>query len=147
MHISIYALLQFRQSVVSDWNAKCIELAIPCTSGFLLAPTLGNVMQIRDWTLCGLPPDQYSIENAIIVKNVNRFPLMIDPQGARALILSFFLRFSSPTHRFLPFSLSRLDAVFIYLTEHKLDEEPLNILHFSFYNSLSFQFYFYVGKN
>lgn len=78
---NINIISQFRQNIVNDWNAKCIALEIPCTLTFSLAQTLGNVMQIRDWTLCGLPPDQYSIENAIIVKNVNRFPLMIDPQG------------------------------------------------------------------
>lgn len=56
-------------------------MAIPCTPIFLLSQTLGDVMQIRDWTLCGLPSDQFFIENAIIVKNTGRYPLMIDPQG------------------------------------------------------------------
>lgn len=56
-------------------------MEIPCTSMFSLAQTLGDVMQIRDWTIYGLPSDQFSIENAIIIRNAGRYPLMIDPQG------------------------------------------------------------------
>lgn len=62
-------------------------MEIPCTSIFSLAQTLGDVMQIRDWTLYGLPSDQFSVENAIIVKNAGRFPLLIDPQGQYSLII------------------------------------------------------------
>jgi dynein heavy chain len=36
---------------------------------------------IRDWNIAGLPTDNFSTENAIIVKNARRWPLMIDPQG------------------------------------------------------------------
>lgn len=48
--------------------------------------TLGNAMQIRAWSLWGLPFDNFSVENAIIVTNAQRYPLMIDPQGKLVLI-------------------------------------------------------------
>ncbi|XP_037940546.1 dynein heavy chain 3, axonemal-like [Teleopsis dalmanni] len=37
-------------------------------------------MQIRAWSLAGLPADNFSVENGIIVTNSNRYSLMIDPQ-------------------------------------------------------------------
>jgi len=36
---------------------------------------------IRDWTIDGLPSDNFSVENAIITFNTSRWPLYIDPQG------------------------------------------------------------------
>ena len=38
-------------------------------------------MTIRDWTIDGLPSDNFSVENAIITFNTSRWPLYIDPQG------------------------------------------------------------------
>uniref|UniRef100_A0A1A9VAK8 Dynein heavy chain ATP-binding dynein motor region domain-containing protein n=1 Tax=Glossina austeni TaxID=7395 RepID=A0A1A9VAK8_GLOAU len=37
-------------------------------------------MQIRAWSLAGLPSDNFSVENAIIVSNSNRYSLLVDPQ-------------------------------------------------------------------
>jgi dynein heavy chain len=36
---------------------------------------------VRAWNLAGLPKDQCSTDNALIVSNSRRWPLMIDPQG------------------------------------------------------------------
>jgi len=38
-------------------------------------------VKIRNWTICGLPNDAFSIENGIIVDKSRRWPLCIDPQG------------------------------------------------------------------
>lgn len=37
--------------------------------------------QVRDWRLLGLPVDDVSVDNGILVTKGKRWPLMIDPQG------------------------------------------------------------------
>lgn len=37
-------------------------------------------MQVREWVLAGLPSDDVSIDNGILVTRCKRWPLMIDPQ-------------------------------------------------------------------
>ena len=37
--------------------------------------------QVRDWRLWGLPADDVSVDNGILVSTSKRWPLMIDPQG------------------------------------------------------------------
>ena len=39
------------------------------------------VRQVRDWRLWGLPADDVSVDNGILVSKGKRWPLMIDPQG------------------------------------------------------------------
>ncbi|XP_059216601.1 dynein axonemal heavy chain 3 isoform X2 [Stomoxys calcitrans] len=71
---------EYRVRILEEWNDVCLQRKIPCSEKFSLANTLGNPMQIRAWSLAGLPADNFSVENAIIVANSNRYSLLIDPQ-------------------------------------------------------------------
>jgi dynein heavy chain len=42
---------------------------------------LGDEVQIQTWNIAGLPKDDTSIENGIIIEKSRRWSLMIDPQS------------------------------------------------------------------
>ncbi|XP_050428284.1 dynein axonemal heavy chain 3-like [Adelges cooleyi] len=73
--------VDYRTSIVRGWNVLCLNENIPCSKQFSLVLTLGDPMLIRSWNIFGLPADNFSVENAIILCNATRWPLMIDPQG------------------------------------------------------------------
>ncbi|KAA6382715.1 MAG: putative dynein heavy chain, partial [Streblomastix strix] len=72
---------QYRQDLINDWLESCDELDIPVSQNFNLETVLSTPVQTRDWNIQGLPSDPLSIENAVLVTNTRRWPLMIDPQG------------------------------------------------------------------
>ena len=63
----------------------CTKYKIQCSSDFSLMGTLGDPVKIRQWQIAGLPKDQFSVDNGIIVTNARRWPLMIDPQVCKYL--------------------------------------------------------------
>eukprot|EP00736_Rhodelphis_marinus_P009962 Rmarinus@m.13206 len=73
--------LKYRDSAVDDWMQLLVESRIPSTDGTSLNKVLGQPVLIRQWTICGLPTDKYSIDNGIILSKSRRWPLCIDPQG------------------------------------------------------------------
>jgi dynein heavy chain, axonemal len=70
-----------RAKIVSEWAAECMRLGLPCPELFDLGSVLGNPIQIREWAIQGLPNDSFSIENAVIMTQSERWPLLIDPEG------------------------------------------------------------------
>lgn len=55
---------------------------MPLTDNVSLIGIAGKKVVIEGWKgLYGLPDDQLSIENAIMLENTKRYPLCIDPQG------------------------------------------------------------------
>ena len=54
---------------------------IPCTDNLLLTEFLVDPATVGQWNLEGLPSDELSTQNGIMVTRSTRYPLMIDPQG------------------------------------------------------------------
>ncbi len=71
----------YRHEAVSVWTAALKARDIVCADQFEMRHVLGDEVQIRKWTIDKLPNDSFSIDNAIMMQNSARWPLMIDPQG------------------------------------------------------------------
>jgi dynein heavy chain len=69
----------FRDDLAASWVEQCRNKQIPNSGAFSLQNVLGSPVQIRQWTIQGLPSDSFSIENAIITSRTQRWPLFIDP--------------------------------------------------------------------
>lgn len=73
--------VDFRNDLIGQWKSLSSSINIPFTSSFSMITTLGDAVKIRSWNINGLPVDNYSIENGIILFTSNKWPLLIDPQG------------------------------------------------------------------
>ncbi|KAJ8873729.1 hypothetical protein PR048_024563 [Dryococelus australis] len=66
--------------VTDDDSCAVLQPAIPITEGLDPLTLLTDDAQIAVWNNEGLPSDRMSTENATILSNSDRWPLMIDPQ-------------------------------------------------------------------
>lgn len=73
-------ITQFREALEELWRNKMKELYMKITEKISMKQVLGNDVVIRQWAVAGLPSDNLSIENGIIMFGSRRWPLMIDPQ-------------------------------------------------------------------
>ncbi|KAA0147151.1 hypothetical protein FNF28_07595 [Cafeteria roenbergensis] len=58
--------------------------AVLAGPGRVLERTFDDELQLQAWRLAGLPPDPFSVENAILTVTTRRWPLLVDPQGQAA---------------------------------------------------------------
>lgn len=70
----------YRTDCVKNWISMIRNFNIKSNDEISLNAILGNQVKIRQWLIEKLPQDQFSIDNAIILENSDRWPLMIDPQ-------------------------------------------------------------------
>nr|CAD7569447.1 unnamed protein product [Timema californicum] len=70
----------YRDELISLWLSQCQELALPTSEKYSLINILADQFEIREWNTYGLPRDNVSTENGILVMHAGRWPLMIDPQ-------------------------------------------------------------------
>jgi dynein heavy chain len=70
----------YRERLMNQWIKRCKELEIPVSEDISLISVLADPYEIRQWNSTGLPRDNVSTENAILVTRGRRWPLMIDPQ-------------------------------------------------------------------
>ncbi|XP_045484350.1 dynein axonemal heavy chain 8 [Pieris rapae] len=71
---------EFRNLLNSNWLAELLKRKIPVSMNLNITDQLTDTATIGEWNLCGLPTDELSIQNGIIVTKAARFPLLIDPQ-------------------------------------------------------------------
>ncbi|KAL3815567.1 hypothetical protein ACHAXA_000299 [Cyclostephanos tholiformis] len=72
----------FRNYIINEkFTADCEARKVPVTRNLDVATFLADTGTISDWNMDGLPTDQLSTQNGILVTSSTRFPLLIDPQG------------------------------------------------------------------
>jgi len=73
---------EFRELLMNrDFYNDCVKLKIPVTQGIAVASFLVEESEIGEWMLQGLPSDELSVQNGIMVTRASRYPVLVDPQG------------------------------------------------------------------
>ena len=70
----------YRKRELNTLLELCAKYNINVTKDYTLEKVMSDAVEIRQWTMNGLPNDAVSIENAIMYTNNKKFPLFIDPQ-------------------------------------------------------------------
>lgn len=71
--------LDYREEAISKWLEIMRSFNIKSTEKFSLQTVLGDQVKIIQWGIDLLPKEDFAIDNAIIMDNSARWPLMIDP--------------------------------------------------------------------
>ncbi|XP_068088806.1 dynein axonemal heavy chain 8 [Hyperolius riggenbachi] len=72
----------FRNILLQEiWVKEIGDLKIPFSENLSIVTMLVDQPTVSEWNLQGLPGDDLSIENGIIVTKATRYPLLIDPQA------------------------------------------------------------------
>eukprot|EP00965_Chrysotila_dentata_P219336 6191066-Pleurochrysis_carterae.AAC.2 len=74
--------LKYRAELGAAWDKVVGTTKLPRArfGATMPAEILIDAAMLRDWRRLGLPPDQISVENALIMMRATRWPLLIDPQ-------------------------------------------------------------------
>lgn len=70
----------YRRQQLYAWKQLCEDHNLSVSKDFSLQMTMSDPVQIRDWNMSGLPSDNVSIENTIMLFNSTKNALLIDPQ-------------------------------------------------------------------
>ncbi|EDV21817.1 uncharacterized protein TRIADDRAFT_59929 [Trichoplax adhaerens] len=72
---------EFRSILSRNWQREMRIKKIPFTLNLNISGMLVDNTEVSEWLIQGLPNDDLSIQNGIIVTKATRYPLLIDPQG------------------------------------------------------------------
>jgi dynein heavy chain len=70
----------YRKKLIKKWDGLIRSMKIPFSENYKL-DDIEEPITIREWMNMGLPADELSIENGIMMTRCQRWPLMIDPQS------------------------------------------------------------------
>ncbi|KFB36573.1 AGAP007675-PA-like protein [Anopheles sinensis] len=72
---------EYRTLLQTSWAAELNQRRIPVSRNISIAENLTDAATVGEWNLQGLPNDELSVQNGIIVTKAARYPLLIDPQS------------------------------------------------------------------
>ncbi len=73
---------EFRQLLLRQrFQADLLERGIPATAELSITDFMVDAGTVGDWAQEGLPSDELSTQNGIMVTRSTKYPLLIDPQG------------------------------------------------------------------
>ncbi|NXT68932.1 DYH5 protein, partial [Chaetops frenatus] len=72
---------EYRNLLLQLWKKEMDNSKIPYSKNLNLTAMLVDNATVGEWNLQGLPNDDLSIQNGIIVTKTSRYPLLIVPQG------------------------------------------------------------------
>ncbi|XP_029979746.1 dynein heavy chain 5, axonemal [Sphaeramia orbicularis] len=72
---------EYRSLLLELWKKDMEEHHIPFSPELNVIGLLVDAATVSEWNLQGLPSDDLSIQNGIVVTKAPRYPLLIDPQG------------------------------------------------------------------
>lgn len=72
---------EYRNQLMNGWEKQLSERRIPFSSNLNITAMLVDNATIGEWNLQGLPNDELSVQNGLIVTKATRYPLLVDPQG------------------------------------------------------------------
>uniref|UniRef100_A0A3P9CYD4 Uncharacterized protein n=1 Tax=Maylandia zebra TaxID=106582 RepID=A0A3P9CYD4_9CICH len=72
---------EYRSLLLTLWRKEMEEKLLPFSPELNVIGLLVDNATVSEWNLQGLPSDDLSIQNGIVVTKASRYPLLIDPQG------------------------------------------------------------------
>ena len=135
---------EYRTKMGGDWRTLFGKRSIPFTENLNITSWLVDNATVSEWNLQGLPNDELSIQNGLIVTKASCYPLLIDPQGQGKLWIknrevSNELQITSLNHKYfrthLEDSLSLGRPLLIEDVAEELDPVLDNLLERNFIKS------------
>ncbi|GAB6028044.1 Dynein heavy chain 5, axonemal [Chamberlinius hualienensis] len=72
---------EFRTLLLNSWTGEIETRDISFSQNYNLVEMFTDASVIAEWNLQGLPSDELSVQNGVIVSKAICYPLLIDPQG------------------------------------------------------------------